>query len=201
MTDIEKKQEQQLILRAKKGDEKAFEEIINLYQKKICTTIYYMVKDESIVEDIAQEVFIKVYSNLSKFNEQSSLYTWIYRITMNACFDEIKKNKKVLFLSNVVETEDGEKEIEFEDPSQNVDEEIERKLERAELIKAIKELSEDQRALIILRDIRGFSYWEIADMLNIKLGTVKSKISRARQALKEILEKSGYFFEVKDEDN
>ena len=89
-----------------------------------------------------------------------------------------------------------EKEVEFEDPSQNVDEEIERKLERAELIKAIKQLSEDQRALVVLRDIRGFSYWEIADMLNLKLGTVKSKISRARTALKEILERSGYFFEI-----
>ena len=200
MTDSEKKQEQELIVRAKKGDEKAFEEIINLYQKKVCTTIYFMVKDESIVEDIAQEVFIKVYSNISKFNEQSSLYTWIYRITMNACFDEIRKSKKVVYLSNVIETEDGEKEVEFEDPSQNVDEEIERKLERAELIKAIKQLSEDQRALVVLRDIRGFSYWEIADMLNLKLGTVKSKISRARTALKEILERSGYFFEIKDDD-
>ena len=79
MTDREKVQERDLIDRAKKGDMDAFEDIIKLYEQKICSTIYYMVKDQDVVEDIAQEVFIKVYKNISKFNEQSSLYTWIYR--------------------------------------------------------------------------------------------------------------------------
>ena len=74
--------EKELLYKAKQGDMDAFEQIIKLYEKKICQTIFYMVKNDSQVEDIAQEVFIKVYKNLSKFNEQSSLYTWIYRITI-----------------------------------------------------------------------------------------------------------------------
>ncbi|MBR6253465.1 MAG: sigma-70 family RNA polymerase sigma factor [Clostridia bacterium] len=184
--------EKELLYKAKQGDMDAFEQIIKLYEKKICQTIFYMVKNDSQVEDIAQEVFIKVYKNLSKFNEQSSLYTWIYRITMNACFDEIKKEKKVYHLSNYIDTDDGEQEIEYEDEKQNVDEIVERKLNKEVLIKAIKSLNEEYRSLIVLRDIRGFSYWEISDMLNMKLGTVKSKISRARESLKKELIKMGY---------
>ena len=186
--------EKELLYKAKQGDMDAFEQIIKLYEKKICQTIFYMVKNDSQVEDIAQEVFIKVYKNLSKFNEQSSLYTWIYRITMNACFDEIKKEKKVYHLSNYIDTDDGEQEIEYEDEKQNVDEIVERKLNKEVLIKAIKSLNEEYRSLIVLRDIRGFSYWEISDMLNMKLGTVKSKISRARESLKKELIKSSELF-------
>ncbi len=201
MTEREKELEKSLILRAKEGDDKAFEDIIKLYEQKICSTIYYMVKDQNVVEDIAQEVFIKVYRNISKFNEQSSLYTWIYRITMNCCFDELKRDNKVTLFSNFVENDDGEEqEVQFEDPSQNVSEIIETKLDREELIKAIKRLPDDQRAIIVLRDIRGFTYWEIADMLKLKLGTVKSKINRARIALKEELEKSGFEYYISDND-
>ena len=200
MTDREKAHERELVIKAKSGSDKAFEEIIKLYEQKICSTIFYMVKNKDIVEDIAQEVFIKVYRNIDKFNEQSSLYTWIYRITMNACFDEIKKEKKITYLSNYVETEEGEQEVEFEDPSQNVDEIISAKLDREELVKAIKRLPDDQRAIIVLRDIRGFTYWEIADMLKIKLGTVKSKISRARVSLKDELERAGFEYEISDND-
>ncbi len=200
MTDREKVQERDLIDRAKKGDMDAFEDIIKLYEQKICSTIYYMVKDQDVVEDIAQEVFIKVYKNISKFNEQSSLYTWIYRITMNCCFDEIKKEKKITYFSNYIETEDGEEEIQFEDPNQNVDEIVEDELDKEELIKAIKKLPDDQRALIVLRDIREFTYWEIAEMLKIKLGTVKSKLNRARNNLKIELEKAGFNYEISDND-
>ena len=184
--------EKELLIKAKQNDMDAFEEIIKIYEKKVCQTINYMVKNESIVEDVAQEVFIKVYKNLSKFNEQSSLYTWIYRITMNACYDEIKKEKKVYHLSNYVETDDGEEEIEYEDENQNVDDIVERRLNKEILIKAIKSLNEEYRSLIVLRDIRGFSYWEISEMLNMKLGTVKSKISRARESLKKELIRMGY---------
>ena len=175
MTEKEKAIEKELVAKVKNGDDKAFEQIIKLYEQKIFSTIYYMVKNQDMVEDIAQEVFIKIYKNINKFNEQSSLYTWIYRITMNACFDEIKKEKKVTYLSNIVETDEGEQEVEFYDPSQNVDEIVESKLDKQELIKAIKRLSEEQRALIVLRDIRGFSYWEIADMLKLKLRNCKIK--------------------------
>lgn len=192
--------EKELLIKAKAGDANAFEEIVKLYQQKVCSTIFFMIKNENIVEDIAQEVFIKVYRNIGKFNEESSLYTWIYRITMNTCLDQIKKEKKITYISTFVETEDGELETQLEDESQKVDEILEEKIRRETLLKAIKSLPAEQRALIVLRDIRQFKYMEIAEMLKLNLGTVKSKISRARQALKEILEKDGTFVDW-DESN
>ena len=192
--------EKELLLKAKEGSNEAFEEIIKLYQQKVCSTIFYMVKNENIVEDLAQEVFIKVYKNISKFNEESSLYTWIYRITMNTCIDEIKKEKKITYINTYVETDEGDLEVQFEDETQRVDEILENKIKKESLIKAIKALPSEQRALIVLRDIRQFKYMEIAEMLNLNLGTVKSKISRARQNLKELLEKDGTFLEL-DESN
>ena len=192
--------EKELLLKAKEGSDEAFEEIIKLYQQKVCSTIFYMVKNENIVEDLAQEVFIKVYKNISKFNEESSLYTWIYRITMNTCIDEIKKEKRFTYVNTYVETEDGSLEVQFEDESQRLDDILENKIKKESLVKAIKALPSEQRALIVLRDIRQFKYMEIAEMLNLNLGTVKSKISRARQNLKELLEKDGTFVEL-DESN
>ena len=192
--------EKELLIKAKNGDIDAFETIIKLYEQKICSTIFYMVKNENIVEDLAQEVFIKVYKNISKFNEESSLYTWIYRITMNTCIDQIKKEKKITYINTYIDTDEGEVEIQFEDESQRLDEIIDNKLKRESLIKAIKSLPAEQRALIVLRDIRQFKYMEIAEMLKLNLGTVKSKISRARQTLKESLEKDGTIVEI-DESN
>lgn len=190
--------EKELLLRIKEGDTDAFEEIVKLYQQKVCSTIFYMVKNENIVEDLAQEVFIKVYKNINKFNEESSLYTWIYRITMNVCIDEIKKEKKITYINPYIETEDGTVEVQLEDESQQVEEILEKKLEKESLIKAIKALPPEQRSLIVLRDIRQFKYMEIAEMLNLNLGTVKSKINRARQFLKELLEKDGTFVDIEE---
>ena len=119
---------------------------------------------------------------------------------MNTCIDQIKKEKKITYINTYVETEDGEVEIQFEDESQRLDEIIENKIKRESLIKAIKSLPPEQRALIVLRDIRQFKYMEIAEMLKLNLGTVKSKISRARQALKECLEKDGTIVDI-DESN
>lgn len=188
--------ERELVIRAKSGDDKAFEEIVKRYQQKVCTTIFYMIRNENCVEDLAQEVFFKVYRNLPKFQEESSLYTWIYRITMNTCLDQIKREKRVTYLPLTGTTFDGEEaEWEVEDEKQNMETMVEEKWRREQLIKAIKTLPSEQRALIVLRDIQQFKYMEIADMLQLNLGTVKSKISRARQMLKETLEKEGTFLD------
>lgn len=192
--------EKELLYKIKNGDDNAFEELVKEYQQKICNTIFYMVKNEDIVEDLAQEVFIKIYKNISKFNEDSSLYTWIYRITMNTCIDQIKKERKIVYINTSVETEDGEVEIQLEDESQRLDDIVENNIKKETLIKAIKSLPAEQRALIVLRDIRQFKYMEIAEMLKLNLGTIKSKISRARQALKAILEEDGTIIDY-DESN
>ena len=187
-----------LISKAKEGDKKAFEEIISLYEKKVFSTIYYMVKNENEVEDIAQEVFVKIYRNLKNFKEESSLYTWIYRITINVCIDALKKKKNVVYIDEKVETADGEMEMQLEDTAKGPehlaeDEELKRKI-----TDCIRKLPIDQRTMIILRDIKGFTYMEIAEMTKINLGTVKSKINRARTALKQILEEDGTFLEYNE---
>lgn len=187
-----------LISKAKEGDKKAFEEIISLYEKKVFSTIYYMVKNENEVEDIAQEVFVKIYRNLKNFKEESSLYTWIYRITINVCIDELKKKKNVVYIDEKIETADGEMEMQLEDTAKGPehlaeDEELKRKITNC-----IRKLPIDQRTMIILRDIKGFTYMEIAEMTKINLGTVKSKINRARTALKQILEEDGTFLEYNE---
>ena len=174
---------------------KAYEEIISLYERKVFSTIYYMVKNENEIEDIAQEVFVKIYKNLKNFKEKSSLYTWIYRITINVCFDEIKKRKNVIYLDEKIETEDGEIDRALKDKSKSPSEIVEENDLKNRLEKCIKKLPEDQRIMIVLRDIKGFTYMEIAEMLKLNLGTVKSKISRARTALKEILDEDGTFLE------
>lgn len=190
--------EKELIRQAKNGDLKAYEQIIGLYEKKVFSTIYYMVKNDNDVEDIAQEVFIKIYRNLNSFKEESSLYTWIYRITINVCIDELKKRKKVVYLDEKIETKDGEIEFQVSDTGKSLHELTEEKDLREILLKCVRKLSEDQRTMIILRDIKGFTYMEIAEMTKMNLGTVKSKINRARSALKQLLEEDGTFLEYNE---
>ena len=189
---IDKKE---LIRQAKSGNLKAYEEIIGLYEKKVFSTIYYMVKNDNEVEDIAQEVFIKIYKNLGNFKEESSLYTWIYRITVNVCIDELKKRKKVVYLDEKIDTKDGEVELQLPDDSKSPTDIAEDNNLKDKLEKCIKKLPESQRMMIILRDIKGFTYMEIAEIMKMNLGTVKSKINRARASLKELLEEDGTFLE------
>lgn len=187
--------EKELIKQAKSGNLKAYEEIIGLYEKKVFSTIYYMVKNDNEVEDIAQEVFIKIYKNLSNFKEESSLYTWIYRITVNVCIDELKKRKKVVYLDEKIDTKDGEVELQLPDDSKSPTDIAEDNDLKDRLEKCIRKLPESQRMMIILRDIKGFTYMEIAEIMKMNLGTVKSKINRARASLKELLEEDGTFLE------
>lgn len=187
--------EKELIRQAKSGNLKAYEEIIGLYEKKVFSTIYYMVKNDNEVEDIAQEVFIKIYKNLGDFKEESSLYTWIYRITVNVCIDELKKRKKVVYLNEKIDTKDGEVELQLPDDSKSPTDIAEDNDLKDKLEKCIKKLPESQRMMIILRDIKGFTYMEIAEIMKMNLGTVKSKINRARASLKELLEEDGTFLE------
>lgn len=190
--------EKELIKRAKNGEKSAFEEIIGLYEKKVFSTIYYMVKNEHEVEDIAQEVFVKIYKNLKNFKEESSLYTWIYRITINVCIDEIKKKKNVVYIDEKLQTDEGEVEFQLEDESKGPDELAEDEELKRKLTECIRKLPVDQSTMIILRDIKGFTYMEIAEMTKMNLGTVKSKINRARASLKRILEETGTFLDYEE---
>lgn len=187
--------DEELVKRVKNGDVDAFEEIIAKYEKKVFSLIFNVTKNENEIEDLAQEVFIKIYKNIDKFQGKSSLYTWVYRITTNVCLDHIKKRKEIIYIDEKIQFEDGEMDMQLSTNEKLQDELYEEKELKEKLQNSINKLSENQRIMIILRDIQGLSYEEISKILNMKLGTVKSQINRARLKLKEILEKDGTYLD------
>ena len=170
-----------LIQRAIRGDEFAFEQLVKEHQRLVYNTALRACRNREDALDISQEVFIKVWRALPKFRFESSFSTWIYRITVNAVTDHVKKDKAVyqtVELSEINELSGGE---------QPDDEVI--KNDRITVLKsAMGKLSLEHKEIITLRDIEGYSYDEIANMLSLEVGTVKSRINRARSALKKILD-------------
>lgn len=181
--------EKDLLERSKAGDIAAFEQLIEGYQRRIFNIALRMLGNYDDAGDLTQEVLIRIYKSIKNFKEQSSFSTWIYRITTNVCLDEIRKrkNRKFISLDEEIRLEDGDmkRQIESDEPSP------EASAEAGELKKMVNDsialLSEEHRIVIVLRDIQGFSYEEIAEMQKLPEGTVKSRINRARQALKNIL--------------
>ena len=181
--------EKEIIRLLKSNFDEAFSRVIEEYQKKVFSMTSYMLGNYDDALDASQEVFFKVYKSIKNFREESSLTTWIYRITSNVCMDEMRKRKKT---KNVVSIsrDDEESEVQIIDDKNAP----EKALELSELQRIVRHninlLEKDHRAVIILRDIEGLSYEEIADILNCSIGTVKSRINRARGALKKKLEKN-----------
>ena len=182
-------EEKSLIIKAKRGDIEAFEQLIEIYQKKVFNIALRMIGNYEDANDMAQEVFIRVFRSLKDFKEQSTFSTWIYRITTNVCLDEIRKrkNKKVVYIDEDVKNDDGEikRQVESDDPTPELV--AEKNYVKQVVNEAINMLSEEHRTVIVLRDIQGFSYEEIAKITKCPEGTVKSRINRARHALKDIL--------------
>ena len=187
--------DEELVEKVKKGDADVYEKIIQKYQSKVFGLIYNMTKNQNDIEDLAQEVFIKIYKNLGKFKGESSLYTWIYKITVNLCLDEMKKRKNVIYLDEKIEVDDGEVNRELPSEEKSQEKLYEEKELQEKLHNCINKLPEKQRVMIVLRDIKGFSYEEISKITDVKLGTVKSQINRARIKLKELLDEEGTFLE------
>ncbi len=181
--------EQLLLRKAKAGDVEAFEQLVEAYEKKVYNLALRMTGNHDDAADLAQEAFIRVFKSISGFKEQSSFSTWIYMITTNVCLDEIRKrkNKKVISLDEEIHMDDGEmkRQVVSEDPLP--DELAEREELRSIINIAINSLPEDQRIVITLRDLQGLTYEEIARILDCPGGTVKSRINRARQALRNVL--------------
>lgn len=181
--------EQLLLVRSKAGDIAAFEMLIEAYQKKIFNLAYRIAGNYDDAGDLTQEALIRIFRSIANFKEQSSFSTWVYRITTNVCLDDIrkKKNRKVLSLDEEIHLEDGEmkRQIMSDDP---LPDEVAEKEELRRIVNnSIDSLPEDQRLVIALRDIQGLSYEEIARVLDCPSGTVKSRINRARQALRNVL--------------
>ncbi|MDP3387150.1 MAG: sigma-70 family RNA polymerase sigma factor [Eubacteriales bacterium] len=180
-----------LIKRSQKGDINSFEELIKEYKKVAYNIALKMLKNKEDAEDVSQEALIKVYKSIDRFNMDSSFKTWLYRIVVNTCLDHVRKNKEnPISIDQPIHSGHDEFYMEVEDNRPTPQEVLETKLTQKMVMDAVNELEEDFRSIIILRDINDLSYEEISEIIECNIGTVKSRISRARQKLKEILEKN-----------
>ncbi|MBI4417623.1 MAG: sigma-70 family RNA polymerase sigma factor [Ignavibacteriales bacterium] len=175
-----------LVLAFKDGDERAFEEIVRRYQRQVANVIYLTSGNRQDVEDLAQEVFIRVHKALGKVTVEHSLFSWIYRITVNVTIDEMRRRKirKLSYLDFLAEP--GDREPSFRD-TVTPDDRIIHDEQRDQVRQALRKLSGTSRMVLLLREYEGLSYKEIGDVLHITEQAVKSRIFRAREELKELL--------------
>lgn len=180
--------EDNLIKKAQKGNVDAFEKLVYKYEKLVYNIAFSMLRNEQDAYDIGQEVFIKVYQSISTFNFTAKFSTWIHRITVNATIDEIRKrkNKETEHIDQMVSFGDGEVAKQFADNSPTPEDQVIMKERNQDIVDSLNELTPEHRLVLTLRDIKGYSYEEIAEIVECSLGTVKSRISRARSNLKEI---------------
>lgn len=177
-------EEQKLIDAAIAGDSSAFERLIEPLEGRIYAVALRMCGNREDAQDCMQESMIRIYRALSSFKGQSSFSTWIYRITMNTCLDKLRRRKARRSTSLDTLLDSGWSPTDETDTPERhaIQSEQRRTLERA-----IAELPEDMRAAVVLRDVQGLAYDEIASALNVNVGTVKSRISRGRERLREKL--------------
>lgn len=181
------RKEKELIAKAKAGDVESFESLILSCKGKAYNIACRYMKNEEDAMDVLQESFIKIYRHLDKFNEQSQFDTWVYRIVVNAANDMLRKNKSKSPMDSIYKNDDYEDVvIDIPDKSSRPDQLLEQKEESNYILQCLEKVGHDHKEILILRDIRGFSYDEIAEILECSMGTVKSRLSRARQNLKEI---------------
>lgn len=176
--------DQELVKWFKIGDADAFEKLVTRYEKRVYNLAYRFTGNHADALDLAQEVFIRVYRALSKFREESSFSTWIYKVTVNVCRDELrKKNKRKNIPVDNIET--ARRELAVANDINSPEKLVERRDLQRQVQRYINQLTEKQRVILILREMHGLSYEEIAAVLDCSLGTVKSRLSRARTALKD----------------
>lgn len=184
--------EKELIARLQSRDEAAFEELIRLYEKKVYTLCVRMCGSTEDAEEAAQDAFLALWRGIDRFRQESSLSTWIYRLAANACIDLIRRRRKN---AGSVSLDDEELFIDAQDPAPQPHELAEQREAQRALREGLMSLPPEYRSILILREIEGLSYSEIAAAQELELGTVKSRISRGRTLLRNFLSASGNFFE------
>jgi len=189
--------EKELIKKIIKGEKEYFREIVNKYKSVVYNHSRNFLRNAQEAEDATQEIFINIFNNLKKFRGDSKLSTWIYRITVNTCKNKLKQIKRLNanIADKIINEDDDESKKMIEDIRENENKDPDNIFTqenlRTVIYKKMKELTEEQRTVIILRDINGLSYEEIAKVMKISVSAVKSKLFRARENLREKLEKEG----------
>jgi len=184
--------DRKLIRAFQRGDKTAFDALVRKHKDKVFNLCYRFLGDRQEANDSAQDAFIKVYRSLKKFRLESAFSTWLYRLVANTCKNRLtslayRQKKKTIRLSNPGDMEDGQPSMEIRDESPSPINGLEMK-ERAMLIQeAIGSLPTDKRTVVVLHDIEGLSYEEVSKITGLNMGTVKSRLSRARLALRDKL--------------
>lgn len=184
-TDVE------LIANAIGGREDGFEELVRRYQRPITGYVFRMLGDYESALDVTQEVFIKVYNSLERYSSEYKFSTWLYRIAHNAAIDNMRRNS---LITQSIETEnaDGTYQLQIESPRPSPEQDRERSEWRTEIDAVVKRLPAPYRELILLRHAQDLSYDEIAAITNLPLGTVKNRLFRAREMMREIFVERGF---------
>ena len=183
--------EHDLIKRARTGNGDAFEQLMAVHERRKYAVSLRMCGNREDAQDCLQEAMIRIFKALPGFKYQSAFGTWAYRITMNTCLDELRRRKSRAGVSLDALLDNGWSPS---DPSEVPEDHAVRSEQRRTLEAAIASLHEDMRAAIVLRDVQGFSYEEIAKILDTNIGTIKSRISRGREKLRDDLLKNPELF-------
>jgi RNA polymerase sigma factor (sigma-70 family) len=189
------KEDDKLVAAAVEGDEAAYAQLVDKYQRALFFHIAKLVKDREQIEDLVQEAFMKAFGNLKSYNTDYAFSTWLYRIATNHSIDYLRKRKlQTLSIDEPQKTKDGELEIQLPDESYITDRDIIRKQRKQIIHNSIENLPEKYREVIRMRHMEEKSYQEIADILDLPLGTVKAHIFRAREMLyKALKDKRSHF--------
>ena len=180
MTFTSQANESELVTRAQDGDRNAFSELVRMYSQGVLNVIYRMSGDMQVAEDAAQETFIQAWLRLSSYRSQGSLRNWLYRIAVNTAIDMLRKEKRIL--PGAVD----EMNLRDAEPGPEA---LVAKLQRTEAVQAaVLSLPDASRAVLVLREFEDLSYQEIAEALEIPVGTVMSRLNYARKLLREKLE-------------
>jgi RNA polymerase sigma-70 factor (ECF subfamily) len=182
--DYQSTPEGALVRRAQEGEEAAFREILDRYQAKVFSIIHGIVRHRNDTEDIAQQVFAKVYFSIRKFDFRSSFITWIYKITVNECYDYLRKKRvrKLVYESDL--SEDEVRRVENSEPAVEQKAPADVDLARRDyLMKLLSRVSEEDRMLLMLKEVEGHSVEELANRTGMNENTIKVKLFRARQKL------------------
>ena len=188
-------QDDLLIRRAAKGDEQAFEKLLLAHEKNVYNLCYRMAGNPDDALDLSQEAFLKAWRALSTYQFDAAFSTWLFRIASNACIDFLRAKKRRNDVSLTMEDEnDGEeKELSVPDPELLPEEQLLAKEQQQAVLRAMDALPPDHREILQLRVIENLPYEEIADILGVKVGTVKSRLARARNLLRKNLSEGNFF--------
>lgn len=188
--------EQELVARARRGDESAFEALVTENEKRIYNLCRRLTGNQEDAAELTQEAFLNAWRGLGRFQGESSFSTWLYRLATNACIDFLRKEKRRQSLSMTVSLDDEEEARQVELPDERYAPEgaLERTEARRAVAEGMERLTLEHRQVLVMREIHGLSYAEIGQVLGLEEGTVKSRIARARGALRKVLTERGNLF-------